>query len=50
MFRMQIVPSIDVSTHSRLKAAGRERPLFTNGIPVSTHSRLKAAGCNTFNQ
>ena len=37
----------NVSTHSRLKAAGADAPdgcLFMN---VSTHSRLKAAGQNS---
>ena len=33
-----------VSTHSRLKAAGKERLKTITGIGVSTHSRLKAAG------
>ena len=33
-----------VSTHSRLKAAGRHVPTETHSAPVSTHSRLKAAG------
>ena len=33
-----------VSTHSRLKAAGRARPFSRAVEDVSTHSRLKAAG------
>ena len=33
-----------VSTHSRLKAAGRFETEFRAGDIVSTHSRLKAAG------
>ena len=33
-----------VSTHSRLKAAGRPDGWTTFAQPVSTHSRLKAAG------
>ena len=37
-----------VSTHSRLKAAGRgNRPLL-RWLSVSTHSRLKAAGAGAF--
>ena len=36
---------IPVSTHSRLKAAGRFETEFRAGDIVSTHSRLKAAGC-----
>ena len=35
---------VPVSTHSRLKAAGRLKPFFLRHIFVSTHSRLKAAG------
>ena len=34
----------DVSTHSRLKAAGNFRRLVSVASLVSTHSRLKAAG------
>ena len=34
----------DVSTHSRLKAAGRLACFAGQGDFVSTHSRLKAAG------
>ena len=34
----------DVSTHSRLKAAGFAFGLFGEYRDVSTHSRLKAAG------
>ena len=34
-----------VSTHSRLKAAGSDVPNFIGSVAVSTHSRLKAAGC-----
>ena len=33
-----------VSTHSRLKAAGTSKKLTLNRAMVSTHSRLKAAG------
>ena len=33
-----------VSTHSRLKAAGRLAGFFDKDYDVSTHSRLKAAG------
>ena len=36
-----------VSTHSRLKAAGKKSPAFGRGVVVSTHSRLKAAGLAT---
>ena len=35
---------IDVSTHSRLKAAGEGLAFFGAHFEVSTHSRLKAAG------
>ena len=35
---------MDVSTHSRLKAAGSYEDAFSSAIEVSTHSRLKAAG------
>ena len=38
------VSALDVSTHSRLKAAGRWTESEINGMTVSTHSRLKAAG------
>ena len=34
----------DVSTHSRLKAAGTKQPPLKDVYDVSTHSRLKAAG------
>ena len=34
----------EVSTHSRLKAAGSPQNLMYDGYNVSTHSRLKAAG------
>ena len=34
----------DVSTHSRLKAAGRKFSVLCADEHVSTHSRLKAAG------
>ena len=34
----------DVSTHSRLKAAGTRRRTVERLLVVSTHSRLKAAG------
>ena len=36
--------SLDVSTHSRLKAAGKSRTYVRILLWVSTHSRLKAAG------
>ena len=36
--------SFDVSTHSRLKAAGITQFKSKPFAPVSTHSRLKAAG------
>ena len=35
---------VDVSTHSRLKAAGSRNPAHIGCKFVSTHSRLKAAG------
>ena len=35
-----------VSTHSRLKAAGKEKRTLLRAVAVSTHSRLKAAGLN----
>ena len=46
---MQIIKKIFdvVSTHSRLKAAGRSRKLPPRRADVSTHSRLKAAGSVT---
>ena len=34
----------EVSTHSRLKAAGKQFGFVQFGENVSTHSRLKAAG------
>ena len=37
-------PAPSVSTHSRLKAAGKFELHIVVGIVVSTHSRLKAAG------
>ena len=37
-----------VSTHSRLKAAGRITNTGSAVIGVSTHSRLKAAGRSSF--
>ena len=36
--------AIYVSTHSRLKAAGRRWTIMVAKAVVSTHSRLKAAG------
>ena len=36
--------SVRVSTHSRLKAAGKLPPLILPKFDVSTHSRPKAAG------
>ena len=36
--------SIEVSTHSRLKAAGLSQKINYSPRNVSTHSRLKAAG------
>ena len=44
MFKDKVEVSVDVSTHSRLKAAGDVFKRLTSFIPVSTHSRLKAAG------
>ena len=38
------VPVEAVSTHSRLKAAGRTKAKPARFSSVSTHSRLKAAG------
>ena len=35
---------VEVSTHSRLKAAGIVVPISAMPSAVSTHSRLKAAG------
>ena len=35
---------VEVSTHSRLKAAGPPFIFFSSTRSVSTHSRLKAAG------
>ena len=35
---------VDVSTHSRLKAAGAVGIFLSPAYTVSTHSRLKAAG------
>ena len=35
----------EVSTHSRLKAAGGHPVSHSAKLKVSTHSRLKAAGC-----
>ena len=43
-FIAQKKPTIKVSTHSRLKAAGIRAELGKEPLPVSTHSRLKAAG------
>ena len=37
-----------VSTHSRLKAAGKAHVVEAEGFDVSTHSRLKAAGDNVY--
>ena len=37
-----------VSTHSRLKAAGRNPHLKGLTLEVSTHSRLKAAGASEY--
>ena len=37
----------DVSTHSRLKAAGEQIGIDALSLIVSTHSRLKAAGITT---
>ena len=41
----KIAEIVDVSTHSRLKAAGIQRVQNAARRGVSTHSRLKAAGC-----
>ena len=43
MFR-RFLAGYDVSTHSRLKAAGRRPDRRASFVRVSTHSRLKAAG------
>ena len=43
----QNVADITVSTHSRLKAAGKYIGKLHLSLPVSTHSRLKAAGLFT---
>ena len=37
-------PAYNVSTHSRLKAAGKNLRQLWQVLRVSTHSRLKAAG------
>ena len=44
MFKDKVEVSVDVSTHSRLKAAGAEWVAASRADAVSTHSRLKAAG------
>ena len=41
---LQLGMSADVSTHSRLKAAGSRNYKLRYTMCVSTHSRLKAAG------
>ena len=41
---MPMMSAIDVSTHSRLKAAGQSGCAKLVQPKVSTHSRLKAAG------
>ena len=40
----------DVSTHSRLKAAGRSWQASQAAWSVSTHSRLKAAGVKFYGE
>ena len=40
----QLLPFMQVSTHSRLKAAVVKAVKYEKNIAVSTHSRLKAAG------
>ena len=42
--------NLEVSTHSRLKAAGFGAKPFVRRLAVSTHSRLKAAGDKTHTQ
>ena len=41
---MKMLGGKAVSTHSRLKAAGRRNVYYSAALQVSTHSRLKAAG------
>ena len=45
-----ILVFLDVSTHSRLKAAGSVVSMKTYDIKVSTHSRLKAAGSRAYHR
>ena len=47
MFHAHHVSFLLVSTHSRPKAAGGQRPHRRHSLGVSTHSRPKAAGQNT---
>ena len=46
--RRTILPKWQVSTHSRLKAAGNCVNITGFEIDVSTHSRLKAAGYDKY--
>ena len=48
MLHQRLKPHLQVSTHSRLKAAGFDRKLGVSELLVSTHSRLKAAGCHFY--
>ena len=41
---LMVSAKFNVSTHSRLKAAGKTDKADSRLIAVSTHSRLKAAG------
>ena len=41
---MFFIIDVNVSTHSRLKAAGKPNGCLQIIMQVSTHSRLKAAG------
>ena len=43
---MPMIDPLEVSTHSRLKAAGSGGVRHVAGGQVSTHSRLKAAGAS----
>ena len=44
MITVCLYGGLRVSTHSRLKAAGKRQPQALAAHKVSTHSRLKAAG------
>ena len=43
-----MIDPLEVSTHSRLKAAGKRKRFAKWAKEVSTHSRLKAAGLTVF--